>query len=81
MIKKTVVQMKDQIFSGKDSMSVMAFLQDFKFQCDACNIHGGATVWLSMQFLTGDAEPVVTSRITSPRFAVQKDEGALQSYY
>lgn len=30
MTKKTDVQMKDRIFNGKDTVSIVAFLQDFK---------------------------------------------------
>lgn len=35
MTKKTAVQSKDGTFSGKDQVSIIAFLQDFKAACVA----------------------------------------------
>lgn len=40
--KKTAVQIKDETFSGKDNVYIIASLQDFKATCHACNIHGRA---------------------------------------
>lgn len=41
MTKKTAVQMKDRTVSAKDPVSIIAFLQNFKAACNACNIHEG----------------------------------------
>lgn len=45
--KKTTVQIKDRTFSGRDPVSIIAFLQNFKTACDACNIHEGTDMRFS----------------------------------
>lgn len=47
MMNNTAVQMNDRTFSGKDPVSIIAFLQNFKATCDAWDIHEEADVWLS----------------------------------
>lgn len=38
MAKRTAAQMNDRTFSGRDPMSVIAFLQDLRTTCDVCRI-------------------------------------------
>lgn len=80
MAKKTAIQMKDRMFSGKNSRSVIAFIQDFKYACDACKMYEGATVWLFKQFSTGLAEAAVKSRICLPNSISSTDYEFFQFY-
>lgn len=41
MANKTTVEMMDKMFSGKENISVVGFLQDFKLACNARVIHEG----------------------------------------
>lgn len=79
MKEKIVVQMKDRIFSGKDTMSVMYFLQEFKSTCDACEIHEGTARWLSERFRTGPTEAEVKARAALTSFANAHNEAASKS--
>lgn len=38
MTRRTAVRMKDQTFNGRDSVSIIAIMQDSETGCDACNI-------------------------------------------
>lgn len=49
MAKTLATQMKDTKISGKDSISVIVFLQDFKLACDACEREEGVALWLFKQ--------------------------------
>lgn len=46
MTKNVAVHMKDRTFGFKDTVSNIAFLQDFKAACIVCNIHEGVALWL-----------------------------------
>lgn len=41
MTKKTVLQINDRAFSGRDPMLIIAFSQNFEAVCNASNIHDG----------------------------------------
>lgn len=58
--------MTNRFISGKDSLSVTAFLQEFKYAYDACIVHEGTVLRLLKQFLTDPVEVVVKSRILLP---------------
>lgn len=47
MHSKIAVQMKDQAFNGKDSVSVINFLPEFNRACDTPRIYKVAVVWTS----------------------------------
>lgn len=80
MTEKTAVHMKNRTFSGENLMSIMAFLQELKRAYDACNIHGGAAMWVFKQFLASPAEAALKSRICLPNSISSKYEGPLQSH-
>lgn len=61
--KKTAVQMKDRLFSRKDAISIIDFLQDFKSSCDSRRIHEGTAMELSKQFLTALDNVTVKVRV------------------
>lgn len=46
MAKKIAVYLKDRTFSGKELISVIAFLLEFKLACDACKMHESKAMWL-----------------------------------
>lgn len=50
------VLMKDRICSEKDSISVIAFRQEFKSACAACKLHEGEALWLFKKCLAGPTE-------------------------
>lgn len=66
MIKKRAVQMKDRTFNGKDPMSIIVFLQDFKAACNAYRIQEGAAMWIYEQYLSGRVESVIKARVALP---------------
>lgn len=69
--------MKDQTFSDKHPLLIIAFLQDFKEVCDACNIHESTAIWLSRQYLTGPVEPVIKALVALPTESAKSKEGGI----
>lgn len=59
MAKNAAAQMKDLTFSGKCQVSIIAFLQDNRTACDACNMQEGPAMWLFNPYLAGPIESVV----------------------
>lgn len=80
MAKKIAVEMKDRIFSGKEQMSKIAFLQEFKSAWNACGIHKSAAIWLLKQYLVDPAGAVENALLTLPNSANVYHESALKSY-
>lgn len=80
IIKKAAVQMKDGTFSGRDPVLIIAFLQNFKAFCDACNIHIRATLWLLQNFLTGPVEAVIKVRVAPSTKSAKAQGGCLKLY-
>lgn len=56
MARKTAVQMKNGTISGKDHMSVIAFLQGFNSAFDACGIKDGTVIWLFTYYVNEPAD-------------------------
>lgn len=81
MAMKIAVQMKESIFSVKNQMSVIVFLQEFMSASDACGILKGAAMWLFEQFLTGTSQAVVRARVRIKNSAKFYQECALKAYY
>lgn len=46
MLSNIVIQMKEQLFNGEESMSVVTFEPEFQRACDASPTHEGAAIWL-----------------------------------
>lgn len=79
LTKKTAVQMKGRTLSGTASISIIAFLQDFKSACDTCNRHEVAAMWLLEKLLTGPVEPTLKSKICLPNSVSSSLQGSLHS--
>lgn len=67
--KNMVVQMKDRIISGKDLMSGVGVLQNFKSACVASGILDAAAIWLFERCLTGTTAVDVKSCLEIPKLA------------
>lgn len=80
MAKWIAVQTNYRISSGKESILVIVFLQEFKSVGDACGIHKGAIIWLSKQYLAGPAETAVKPRVTLTNSAKFYQEDPFKSY-
>lgn len=46
MPKKVSIQMKDQVLNGRDSISVINFLAEFKLEVNSSRVRDGAAVWI-----------------------------------
>lgn len=53
MCKKVTVQIKDEVFNGKDKILLINCFTDSKLVCDSLRKHKGATVWLFSYFMNG----------------------------
>lgn len=78
--RKIALHMEDRIFSGKDSLSITAFLQGFKTACDSCSIHDNATLWLFKHHLTGPIEAVRKARVALSKETAGSKERRLASF-
>lgn len=58
--------MKDQIFSGKDSMLIIAFLRYFRLACDTYNFQEVAAMWHYEHYLSGSVEAVIMAWVALP---------------
>lgn len=45
---------------------IIAFLQDFKVVCNACNIHEEVAMWLFKHYEGGSVEYVIKARVFLP---------------
>lgn len=61
-------------------MSVIAFLQEIKSACDACEADEDAAVWLLKQLWRIPDEKAVKAWVTVTSSAISHDEGAIKSY-
>lgn len=80
MAKKIAVQTEVCIFSEKNQMSAIAFLQELRSEYDTGGIQGGAAVWLFNQFSKGEAMAAVKVRVALESSANFHHEGAIKSY-
>lgn len=62
--RKVVVQEKDQAFNGKDFISVVNVLTDFKKACHSSRNHEGAAAWLFRKFMNCPDLAVIKVRLT-----------------
>lgn len=69
--------MKDRTFSGKNSLSIIAFLQDWKVACNAGKIHETAAMWLFKHCFNGSVKSVVKAWINLPTKDAKAQEGIL----
>lgn len=79
-MKKVTFQIKDGIFSGRHPKPAIAFLQDFRSACDACEINEGAEMSLFTQYFFGLAEAAEKFRMTLPNSVSTGNEEALRPY-
>lgn len=66
MATKIAVQVNDEIFNGKNTVSVIVFIQEFKAACNVSNIHEGAVIWLLKYYLNGSLESIFKARVALP---------------
>lgn len=79
-VKRIRVQKQHRTISGKNPMSVSAFVEGCKSACDGCGLHEVAEMWRFEDFFTGPAEPAVKMRGRLTSSANFSDQGALKSY-
>lgn len=80
MAKKTAVPMKNSTFSEKGQTSVIAFLQEFRSERDACGIYKNADRLQFRHYIAGWPEAAVKSRVKLPNFATFYHRSTLKSY-
>lgn len=56
--------MKYPVFHGRDSISVIAFLNEFNRAYEASGIHDGTSVWLFIEFLNDPDLAIIEARLT-----------------
>lgn len=57
--RKMVAEMENKNFNGKEPLSIIAFLQEFKSICDELHIYDSAQIWLFKNYLNGLVESVI----------------------
>lgn len=62
--KRVAAQMKNQAFNGKDPITIVNYLIDFKRACHLSNIQEGAAVWLFRDYTTDPAFAAIKARLT-----------------
>lgn len=72
--------MKDHLSSGKDSISVINFLAEFKRVSHSLYIHEGAAVWIFRDFLVGLVLAVIRACLILSLNDVNMRKGALILY-
>lgn len=63
MTRKAAIQMKDRIFNGKDSLSLIVFLQDSKAARDTCNIYERAAMWVCKHYIGDPIGSIISTRV------------------
>ena len=79
--KKLKIQMGSHTFSGKDPITVLAFLARFRDACDKNDVAAGIAVWCFQYFLTGSARHLVASRLVGRTMATDADQEDMLSTY
>lgn len=64
MKNKVAVQMMDQVFSGKDSISVINLWTEFKGAWDSLQIHDEAAAWPFTEFMSDPRLAAIRARLT-----------------
>lgn len=72
--------MKDGTFKGKERISIVVFLQDFKAECDFCNIHKRETMSILKHYLNSQVESFIEASVALPTKTTRAQEGYLKSY-
>lgn len=80
MTKKVTMQMKDETFGGRDPVSIIGFLQDFRAACNDCSIVEGAALWLFKYFLADPVELDIKARVVLPAQASKAQKRCLTTY-
>lgn len=75
MTKMTATEMKDRIIPAKYSVSIIAFLQDFKVVSDASHIYESIAMWLSKHYLSHSVLVVIKARAALPKEDRQVERG------
>lgn len=73
---KTTVEMNNQSISGKEPVSSISFLQDFKTVCDAVYIHKGASTGLIKHYVLGSGKALIKAGMAVPT-KTSKSKGRL----
>lgn len=63
IFKKTAVQMRDQAYNDKDSISVENVLSEFRPSCDSSRFHEGAADFLFREFMNGSAFAAIKGQL------------------
>lgn len=79
MARKIAVQMKYRAFSGRDRISVIAFLQECKLAWHTFEIYKNTPMWLFKKFLTSPAEVAERALVTLASSADFYHKGILKS--
>lgn len=62
MLKRSTVQMKDQVLNGKDPISVINFMNAFKWVYHFSSIQEGAAICLFREFMNGSSIVAIKPR-------------------
>lgn len=73
--------MKDRVFSGKDLVSIIFFLKDFKAARNAWNIHEIEAMLLFKPYMTGPIDAVTKAQVTLPTGAAKLQESSPMSFF
>lgn len=80
MQKKVTVQMKEQTFNGRDSISVIDFMTENKQAWKFSGIYEGATVRLIQEFMNGAVPLTFKERLTLSSNDKNRNEGVITNY-
>lgn len=64
MRKNVAAQMKDEAFNGKNPISIINVLTEFKRVCDWPHVYNSATVWFFRGAMTGLALAAIKVRFS-----------------
>lgn len=64
MHRKVAVQVKEQAFNSKESISVKNFSTKFRLACDSSRCYEDAAVWHFREFMNGPALPAIKVWLT-----------------
>lgn len=80
MRKNVAGQMKYQAFNGKDIISVINFLTEFRRACDSSRIHKFAAVRLFRESINGIVLAAIKAQLMLSSNAASRHEGTIKTY-
>lgn len=66
LLKNIRVQMRNLIFNGRDLISILSFLEKFKFAYEAKDVHESAAMWLFHYFMEGRSQRSLLAKMSNP---------------